>query len=128
MENENSIEKSIKYFSKIINIGFNVSFLNIFVLCFTIFSVVEIFLDPLNNFLWTSLTGIFVTIFIISLIVILFFLSKIIVNNIFFIKTNDKKEKIYFAFAIALFLLNSVISFLMFKKMLFKNGNDRQEF
>lgn len=118
MTDKKIIEKDDIYFSKIINIGFYLSFLNMFIFGLLFFSLTQMFLDPLNNSLWLGLSCVWTFFFIVSLVTIFIFLTKIIINNTLFIKIEEKKQKNYFISAIALFIFNSAISFLMFKKIL----------
>ncbi|MGL6125309.1 MAG: hypothetical protein ACRC1F_02335 [Metamycoplasmataceae bacterium] len=114
-----------KRFSKIVNRGFYISLANIVIISFLIFTVAQIFLDPLNNNLWFSLFMVSLFLLFVSLIFLSFLLIKIIVNNNVFFKMFEKHEKRYFIIAVVLFLVNSAISFSMFKKMLSMPTIDR---
>ncbi len=105
----------------IVNIGIYISILNIFITSFIIFIIVQLFIAPLSFNVWISLFGVFSFALLSSLIFIIFLFSKIIINNSLFLKREQKNEKKYFIAAIIFFFFNSLISFSMFKNLLVSN-------
>ena len=108
------------YMPLILDTGIIFSILNIFVFCFLAFTIIQLFIDPLNFILWISLTGISSSILLISLTLIFVLFSKVILNNSLFLKSEQKQEKKYFIAATVFFFFNSLISFAMFKNLMTK--------
>ncbi|MGL5205519.1 MAG: hypothetical protein ACRC7B_01230 [Metamycoplasmataceae bacterium] len=116
MKKENTVNK--EYFSKIVNCGFYVSLLNFVLFGFLIYTLANIFLYPLSEVLWISLASATFGLWVILLIINLFILMKIIINNEWFFQWAMKEKRKYFILAIVIFVFNSAISFSMFKKCL----------